>query len=376
MKCQFCSQELPNKAYFCFNCKSQIKCKKCDELLIPGANMCINCGSNTTLPKQENKNYIEFQEDEKSRKFSASFSDETAAHIANTFVQFLPSKPRVHDAIVLPSHTEENIDATTVLESSGKILTSPTPSNIVTHSNDVDKIFTVKGEKVVLKEKRLKAKSSLDYEKRLTMLFLLYSQINGKQEVDRAELNTILNADKLNSSGFRAWLPKASNLITNDSQSKALSLTPEGEEKAQVYLSEVLDDNIENEWRLGQNSKSTQALPNVKSIKHKQPRLVSNLCLNPDGKESLTEFMAKYNYGKSNPRIILLFAYYLIKISGENEVTQDHIFTCYRFTNTPLPNNLYQTIADSMRRQKWLENQSNIRITNIGYNEVEHKLLK
>lgn len=43
MKCQFCGQELPDKAKFCFKCKKQIVCQRCGEKLIIGEQ---NIGAN------------------------------------------------------------------------------------------------------------------------------------------------------------------------------------------------------------------------------------------------------------------------------------------------------------------------------------------
>lgn len=96
MKCQFCGQELPDKAKFCFNCKKQIVCQQCGEKLIDGAEICIYCGTeiNPTIITNS-QNHIKYIETQTEKSFEASFSNETAGAVVETFASFLPYNTRV-----------------------------------------------------------------------------------------------------------------------------------------------------------------------------------------------------------------------------------------------------------------------------------------
>lgn len=97
MKCQFCGQELPENAKFCFRCKRQIVCMNCSERLLEGASMCVFCGNEiSTLNNNNGQNYIKYSETKTSKSFEATFSNETAGAVVETFAQFLPLKKKYH----------------------------------------------------------------------------------------------------------------------------------------------------------------------------------------------------------------------------------------------------------------------------------------
>ena len=60
MKCQFCGQELPENAKFCFRCKRQIVCMNCSERLLEGASMCVFCGNEISTLNNNGQNYIKY----------------------------------------------------------------------------------------------------------------------------------------------------------------------------------------------------------------------------------------------------------------------------------------------------------------------------
>ena len=114
------------------------------------------------------------------------------------------------------------------------------------NANMINSIFAVKGDSIMLYEKRLKAKSKSDYQARICLLYLLYNKAIAKKEVNREDLNGIMEKEKLYDGNFRSWISqhKSFFIINND----VIELSPEGEEKAQVILSEVFDKSIENSW--------------------------------------------------------------------------------------------------------------------------------
>lgn len=370
MKCQFCNQELPDGAKFCYKCNKQIICLGCGEPLIENSPICVYCGKEIKLHQaQANVNHIKYSETETGKSFEASFSDETAGNVVDVFAQFLPIKrnnSQQHQPLLQMPQTEdanaEEITDTTI-----------GTTNVIPDNNDekrLNKIFTNKGDSIILFEKRLKANSKSDQQSRICLLFLLYYKVVAHKEVSRTDLNSILGKENLCDSNFRGWLSKHHSYFIIDNNT--IELSPEGEEKAKVFLNEVFDKNIEGTWN--PNGGSTQATTAKVSSKRKNPQIVKDLNLMPQNKETLEDFMKCYKYGKSSPRINLLFVYYLKQILGLDVVNQDHIFTCYRQMKITIPNDVYKSLADTISRNGWIENISNLNVTTQGINEVEHKM--
>lgn len=369
MKCQFCNQELPDGAKFCHKCYRQIVCLGCGELLIENSSICVYCGKEIKMPSvQPNVNHIKYSETENGKSFEASFSDETAGNVVDVFARFLPIKRNsdIQQNVLQLSQAED-----AKAEEIEDVVSDNKGVNL--HKNEnanmINSIFAVKGDSIMLYEKRLKAKSKSDYQARICLLYLLYNKAIAKKEVNREDLNGIMEKEKLYDGNFRAWISqhKSFFIINND----AIELSPEGEEKAQVILSEVFDKSIENSWSPNSgNQPSTTKL----SSKRKNPQVVKDLDLFPKGKESLDDFMKHHKYGKSSPRIILLFVYYLKQVLGSENVNQDHIFTCFRRMKLTIPNNLYTCISDTISKNGWIENISNLNVTTQGINEVEQKM--
>ena len=367
MKCQFCNQELPDGAKFCHKCYRQIACMGCGGLLIDNSSICVYCGKEIKMPSaQPNVNHIKYTETETGKSFEASFSDETAGNVVDVFARFLPIK-RNSDIQQNVLHLSQAEDAKA--EEIEDVVNENKVVNLNNHENAINSIFSVKGDSIVLYEKRLKAKSKNDHQARICLLYLLYNKVIAKKEVNREDLKGIMEKEKLYDGSFRAWFSKHKSyfIINND----VIELSPEGDEMAQGILVEVFDKSIENSW--SPNSSNQTSISNVSS-KRKNPQVVKDLDLFPKGKESLDDFMKRHNYGKSSPRIILLFVYYLKQVLCCENVNQDHIFTCFRQMKLTLPNNLYTCISDVIRKKGWIENISNLNVTTQGINEVEQKM--
>lgn len=370
MKCQFCNQELPDGAKFCHKCFRQIVCLGCGELLIENSSICVYCGKEIKVPSaQANVNHIKYSETENGKSFEASFSDETAGNVVDVFARFLPLKRnndlQQHQHVLQLSQAEE-ANAEEIRDTLGdnKVVNLNNK-----YANKINSIFAVKGDSIMLYEKRLKAKSKSDHQARICLLYLLYIKQTAKKEVNREDLKGIMEKENLYDGNFRAWFSQhKSYFIINDD---AIELSPEGEEKAQGILSEVMDKSVENLW--SPNSGNQPSTTKVSS-KHRNPQVVKELNLCPKDKESLDDFMKHYKYGKSSPRIILLFVYYLKQVLCGDNVNQNHIFTCFRHTKLTIPNNLYTCISDVIRKKGWIENISNLNVTTQGINEVEQKM--
>lgn len=71
-----------------------------------------------------------------------------------------------------------------------------------------------------------------------------------------------------------------------------------------------------------------------------------------------------------------IFVYYLKNYVGVPAITLDHIYSCYKYTSTPVPAALRQSIADTSSRRGWLDTSSfeDIKLSVTGENYVEHDL--
>ena len=108
-------------------------------------------------------------------------------------------------------------------------------------------------------------------------------------------------------------------------------------------------------------------------INKEAPKLLSDLNLIPqDGKQSLKDFIKNYN-SNSSEELNLFYSYYLKKILKIDNVTIDHIFSCYKHTGKKPPTNLYQTLVNTKNRKGWLNinNINDIKVTINGDNYVE-----
>lgn len=372
MKCQFCNQELPDGANFCHKCFKQIVCLQCGKPLVEDSPICVYCGKEIKMRiAQSNVNHIKYSETEKGKSFEASFSDETAGNVVDVFAQFIPMKRNSgtlqHQSLLQISQTED-ANAQEINDTAIEINNTNPGNN--EDSNKINNIFTVKGESIVLYEKRLKANSKSDQQARICLLFLLYNKVVTKKEVSREDLNNILEKENLYDGNFRAWLSKHRSYFIADNDT--LELSPEGEEKAKEILNEVFDKTVEGSWK--SNSGSGQTITAKVSSKRKNPQIVKDLDLIPKNKETLEDFMKRHKYGKRSPQINLLFVYYLKQILGLDVVNQDHIYTCYRHLKLSIPNDIYQSLIDTISKKGWIENVSNLNVTTQGINEVEQKM--
>ena len=361
LKCQFCNQELPEGAKFCFNCNKQIVCLECGNLLIENSSICVYCGKEIkTRSTQSNVNHIKYSETEKGKSFEASFSDETAGNVVDVFAQFMPIKRNQHTQQhqpLLQSVNSEDADAEEIKEQPKE----SSPQNNSNTTTDINKIFISKNDTIAIYEKRLKAKSKSDYQARACLLFLLYMK-QSNNDIKREELVAFLKKENLNDGNYRAWFSQhKSYFVTGDG---TIELSPEGEEKAKEILNEVFDSAIEDTWK--PNSGSVQGAVSKPSSKQRNPQFVKDLNLSPNGKESLENYMGHYTFGASSPQINLLFVYYLKHILKLDNITQDHVFTCYRSLKIKLPNNLYKSLSNTISRNGWLSCISNLEVTSIG----------
>jgi hypothetical protein len=71
-----------------------------------------------------------------------------------------------------------------------------------------------------------------------------------------------------------------------------------------------------------------------------------------------------------------VFLYFLEKTKKVGKITVDHIYTCHKHTNIPVPNALKQNLFDTAFRKHWINttDMNDLKLTTAGENLVEHEL--
>lgn len=391
MKCIYCESELPANAKFCPKCLNQVICLDCGKTLLKETPICVFCGM-PLKRKNNSSNYtavnnIEFTENENGKSFKASFTDVVAGNVVETFAQILPISNHSSKKYLQVSQSEDKgVDVTDIdlLEYPQNLNTNSTSSDKSNALNNLEKIFKNKNGEILIHETRIKASNRKDFVARITLLFLYYKKLSGVNEVERKELNAVLNSEKLYDAGFRAWLSANRKLI--DNKKTYLELRPEGVELAENYLSEFLDSSITNSWDLKRGKKSCSIKNGLKDdstgISNKSKvlkttrsyQIISSLNLRPSGKKSLEDFYTEHP-AKSNFEYNLLFVYYLEKVLNEKSISINHLYTCYKGLNLKVPN-IYQSIADTRKRKGWIDssNMNDLKVCTVGENYLEHDL--
>lgn len=91
---------------------------------------------------------------------------------------------------------------------------------------------------------------------------------------------------------------------------------------------------------------------------------------------SLKEYYSQKRH-KSAMENNVIFVYYLQKIRGAQDISPNHIYTCYKDVGTRFPGALRQSLVDTAARKGWIDTRkiNNILITTLGENAVEHDLI-
>lgn len=312
--------------------------------------------------KTNAENVIKYSENEGGRSFEARFSDGAAANVVALFSQFLGVAPVL-------SQKCENTSAINIKQDTNF-------PHQEAQSANLNCIFKRKGDAVVLSVKNLKARNKTDLQARACLLYLLYHQENDMGDVSRDQLYSFMKSEKLYSDGFRSWISRNHGLFTKSGD--MIELSYEGEQQAQACLKEVFEDfedESKNELTRFTTPTSTKAKA-VKLKKSSQPQSRDDLDFEPANAESLRDFMSRHNYKESSPQLCVLFVYYLKQIRKYKNVDQNHVYSCYRHMGVKLPKNLYHALADTISKNKWLMNISDLNLTSEGLNVVEHNMRK
>ncbi len=125
------------------------------------------------------------------------------------------------------------------------------------------------------------------------------------------------------------------------------------------------------------SAKKTKTTKTRKKSSGQIPTTVKDLDLSGGDKcERLKEYYSTFD-AKSNFDKNLIFIYYLEHKLGINNITVDHVFTCYRDIPTvKAPEALRQSLIDTSKRKGWLDTSDteNITVTIPGVNFIEHDM--
>ena len=123
---------------------------------------------------------------------------------------------------------------------------------------------------------------------------------------------------------------------------------------------------------------SNTASKTRKTAKKKESfSIVKELDLHPQDKQDLRAFFAEKSPSSALEKTAV-FVYYLKSILKADNITPDHLYTCYKYVGVPVPGNLRQNIIDTASRKGAIDTSDmmNIQITTAGENFVEYELPK
>jgi Fe-S cluster biosynthesis and repair protein YggX len=371
MKCQFCGTELPNDAVFCYKCKQQIKCTSCGKMLIKDATICVYCGYEVNSQNNnKNTNHVIYRNDGKNITFDATFSDATAGSISEVFGHYI--KPQYS---CNKKELEQNIAVVPEIISDS----IPIKQNQIDENEILNRIFKIDDDNISLQDTRLKSKSAVDQAARLAFLYLYLNKTLAKDTVQVKDFNAFLKKVHLYTPSFRTWLARHKSYYSKDGST--IRIIQEGIEYAQKIISDIRNENVPQGWTPNKltsriSKKDKQHTHTQASSRTSTPIFEKDLDLYPKNKESLKEFMKKYKFNENEKKKLnLLFVYYLSIIIERKSVHYNCLNNCYREMDIPYPNDIYQCVADSISKTKWIKDINNLTVTTSGRNEVEHNLL-
>jgi len=385
MKCLYCNSELPNEANFCPKCLHQIVCLSCKRPLVKDSNICVYCGKPIAQNNSSNSvaNIIEFTENESgTRTYKASFSDSTASNFVESFTNLLLSNKQTNRKELASTNITEGQAFKDI--DSVKDLSDNNPK--FDELAILKTIFKDKDGEISLYDTHIKARNQRDFVSRISILYIYYHNLKNGKEVNITDLNNFIVQERLEENLFKTWLSKSKRTINVTKTNVGLRF--DGEEKAKQILSEILDtskldrykfkiNNRYSKLKEGNNINSTKTKRIYKNRHSTECQIDSSLNLKPKDKKSLTDFYNEFLIKKTIERN-LVFVYYLERILGIQQITVNHIFTCYKEIKANIPSSLYQRLTNTKSLTGWIDtsNMNDIKITATGINHLEQNMIR
>lgn len=105
--------------------------------------------------------------------------------------------------------------------------------------------------------------------------------------------------------------------------------------------------------------------------------LLGDLDLRASGSRPAFVDFVKEKAPTSDAEFNTIAVYYLSRLCGIADISQNHLYTCYKTAKRKVPTNMAQSVRNAHDRTSSLEfdrGPKNIRLTTIGENMVEHDL--
>lgn len=382
-QCPNCSKILPpKKVYFCGSCMTQIRCKTCDDILEIDDAGCTNCGTlretrnSTSSPGIINANTFRLHETNSDRTIEATFSDSVGKDLAGILRDF--SINNRSKTINATGFDIQQID-------SGK---SGYDENIETFDVDFSEQKTeeinvkqeVKSQQIhspeYLSLKAIAMKNLPTTETEWIVVYSFFASNQGKDLFSNKDIlekyeesNRLDHGKKSHLSRNIVAAVKAGylNPLATD-----YSILDPGILKAKEILSRTSSSPTKkastkkNKNEINDDDNSTK-----KNSKGKKTlKRLNNIDFEPQGKESLKNYFSKYTPSSDNERT-LLFVNYMQNILEIEQITYDHIYTCYDLLGLRVSENLPQTVRNSANVKGWIETKGGLAtITIKGKNQI------
>lgn len=247
--CGKCNSSNSNESTFCKNCGNQIKCRNCQYPFELDANFCSNCGEGKFFPSTTSSapNKVEYSQKGNSKNLVATFTNEVGVFLANAINSVVTGQPIQNKN---PFHRGLNQTSKSVIQLTGNnkdVIDNIQDAEVVNedYSETIAKIFKENSEgKLEIIDNRFKEKSQRDKVKRLTLLYMFASKLQGIELVSRGNINEVVNQEKITLQHFRDFLSKDSSKYIAQKEGGNLALLAGGEEEAKKILIEIANPNF------------------------------------------------------------------------------------------------------------------------------------
>ena len=228
---------------------------RCKAVLESSAAACVECGTKlgestgaATAAVPPARNIFSYREHEHGRDFNVNFSDQTMQSVGDVLGSFFASR-----GIITPRGT---FQPAAKIEAEDRQLPPPpvvqpqTPA-ISQDGNlaQIAKIFRRKGDGLELIDNRVKAKTGMDFVRRLTYVFLYAHELNERHSTSKASVIAILKDGKVWDGNSSKWLASKERLRpTAVGDDEHLELIATSRDEAKKVLADFLNDSVKDEW--------------------------------------------------------------------------------------------------------------------------------
>jgi hypothetical protein len=392
--CFNCSKPLPPIGYFCGGCLTQFKCKSCNSILEKDYAGCINCGTpkevraEASTASPQNINTFRLHETPTDRIIEATFSDDVAKDLAGTLRDAAAAgRMKAIVSNISPSNDFYEASEETKEFVAAEVISNENPTSQAEITNKATSTAVTHPEPPIIYphiDDLLHRRSLTEME--WILVFSFYESEYGQKTFTLDKVRTAYLSKRRKDSRIKNFSSNWGGLLKT-----YFSTVSEG-----VYQIEYDKINITSDFVMGkatgiikgafeksnrpksiaakktkEESSTTSIAKTSKSSNSKTPKRLTNINFEPTGKESLKDFVSKYA-PKNDKERNLLFTHYLNKTLGVNDVTFDHIYSCYDVLELPVSVNLSQTVRNTSSKTGWIEiKDSKIYETIKGGNQIK-----